>query len=66
METFKGNMNTAQEIMGIMAEIHSYGANDYEMSALQEILGNYHAKKYSDAEALEKARAVRDSKQAYH
>ncbi|MBU1039152.1 hypothetical protein KKC17_02940 [Patescibacteria group bacterium] len=53
-------------VMGIYNEICSRGANDYEHSAIEDILGRYKNKKISGAEAISEARLILEAKQDYH
>lgn len=54
------------EIEGIRAEISGMGANDSEFSSLDQIIAELNAGDITPAEAIARARGVRDSKQAYH
>ena len=55
-----------QEIQSIMSQINAMGANDYEMSALQQLLTQLASGVITPAAAITAARNIRDSKQAYH
>ncbi len=53
-------------VMGIYNEICLRGANDYEHSAIKNILERYRHKKISGAEAISEARLILEAKQDYH
>ncbi|MFZ5391152.1 MAG: hypothetical protein ACOZAJ_02670 [Patescibacteria group bacterium] len=53
-------------VMGIYNEICLRGANDYEHSAITNILERYKSKKISGAEAISEARLILEAKQDYH
>lgn len=54
------------EIEAIRAEIAAMGANDSEFSSLDQIVADLVADDITPQEAVTRARAVRDSKQADH
>lgn len=54
------------EIQTLLQEMHTMGANDFEFPEFATLLQDLRMGKMSPAEALRRARRIRDRKQDYH
>lgn len=62
--TEKPNCDHVAEVRAIFQEIATMGGNNYEPSAIEEILRALQEGEITGEEAVSRARGIRDSKQA--